>query len=218
VRDFTQFFAHLKRCGFTPGTVIDVGVAWETASLYDAFPDAWLVLVEPMPHFAATVQGILAERGGRGEFHQVALGEGVGTVEMTWSPDSLECSHCVEHPALRLPDVHIAAATRLDAIFKPDWARPLLLKTDCQGWDIHVLRGAGDTLSEFDVIVSEIGLFEFDNRPDNTLAEFTAYMATRDFVPYDIVGYLRRAADDALGQLDVAFVQRNSQFRKYQGW
>src|SRR3954449_6529991 len=52
--------AHVKRLGFAPATVIDVGVAYGTPELYDAFPDARFLLVDPLEEYAPAIDGIVA--------------------------------------------------------------------------------------------------------------------------------------------------------------
>jgi len=47
-RNFAEFFSHLKKLQFAPGTVIDVGVAYGTPDLYEAFPTSKFYLVEPL--------------------------------------------------------------------------------------------------------------------------------------------------------------------------
>src|ERR1700733_4468776 len=48
VRSFGLFFKHLKSLGFEVRTVIDVGIAFGTAPIYEAFPRARYFLVEPV--------------------------------------------------------------------------------------------------------------------------------------------------------------------------
>src|SRR6201994_463308 len=48
VRSFGLFFKHLKSLGFDFRTVIDVGVAFGTPPIYEAFPRARYFLVEPV--------------------------------------------------------------------------------------------------------------------------------------------------------------------------
>src|ERR1700736_4646845 len=47
-RSFELFFKHLKSLGFEVRTVIDVGIAFGTRPIYDAFPRARYFLVEPV--------------------------------------------------------------------------------------------------------------------------------------------------------------------------
>ena len=48
----------LKSLGFAPGTVIDVGVAYETGDLYPEFPNARILLIEPQAEFEPCLQEI----------------------------------------------------------------------------------------------------------------------------------------------------------------
>ncbi|MGC7990937.1 hypothetical protein ACP3WY_25095, partial [Salmonella enterica] len=48
VRNFGLFFKHLKSLGFDMRTVIDVGIAFGTSPIYEAFPRAKYFLVEPV--------------------------------------------------------------------------------------------------------------------------------------------------------------------------
>src|SRR5450755_65676 len=50
-RNFKEFFSHLKTLGFTPKSVIDIGVAWGTPDLYEAFPASKFYLIEPLKEF-----------------------------------------------------------------------------------------------------------------------------------------------------------------------
>jgi hypothetical protein len=43
--------------------------------------------------------------------------------------------------------------------------------------------------------------------------EVLAFMAERDFFPYDVFGGYNRPLDNALAQLDIAFVKREGPFR-----
>src|SRR5262245_52875429 len=49
--NMAEALRHLKERGFTPRTVIDVGVARGTDDLYEAFPDAKHLLIEPLGEF-----------------------------------------------------------------------------------------------------------------------------------------------------------------------
>src|SRR5207248_9497992 len=89
---------------------------------------------------------------------------------------------------------------------------PLLLKLDVQGFELEVLSGAPETLRRTDVILSEVSLLEYNNGAP-LMDEVIAYLAERDFLPYDICGGLRRSSDMALFQTDMIFVRRDSEFR-----
>ena len=60
MRQMEEFFEHLKRAAFHPRTVVDVGVAWGTPGLYDAFPEAYYWLFEPVADFEPALEAILS--------------------------------------------------------------------------------------------------------------------------------------------------------------
>jgi hypothetical protein len=45
--------------------------------------------------------------------------------------------------------------------------------------------------------------------------EVIAYLAERDFLPFDICGGWRRSSDEALAQIDMIFVRRDSDLRAH---
>src|SRR6185437_10394420 len=55
---------YLRRLKFRPATIIDVGVAEGTPDLYEAFPKAYLMLIEPVAEFFGDITQILAARPG----------------------------------------------------------------------------------------------------------------------------------------------------------
>ena len=54
---------HLRRAGIAPATVIDVGAANGTRALYEAYPDARLVLIEPLVEHEPDLQRLTADGG-----------------------------------------------------------------------------------------------------------------------------------------------------------
>jgi hypothetical protein len=89
---------------------------------------------------------------------------------------------------------------------------PLLLKLDVQGFELEVLAGAQSTLDRTEVVVSEVSLLPY-NKGAPLMHEVIAYLAEREFLPYDICGGLRRTSDMALFQTDMIFARRGSELR-----
>jgi len=90
----------------------------------------------------------------------------------------------------------------------------LLIKLDVQGFELQVLDGAPETLKRTEVILSEVSLLPY-NKDAPLMHEVVAYLAQRDFLPYDICGGWRRETDDALAQTDIIFVRRDSDLRAH---
>jgi hypothetical protein len=53
-RTWSTLFARMMRLGLNPGTVIDAGVARGTPDLHQAFPQAHLLLIEPVNEYELT--------------------------------------------------------------------------------------------------------------------------------------------------------------------
>jgi len=106
----------------------------------------------------------------------------------------------IELPMQRLDDIAF------------DLPSPLLVKLDVQGFEIEVLRGAPETLKRTEVIVSEVSLLPY-NEGAPLMHEVIAFLAERDFLPFDICGGWRRSSDKALAQTDMIFARKDSRLR-----
>lgn len=100
---------------------------------------------------------------------------------------------------------------RLDTVCK-ELPRPFLLKADVQGAELDVVNGALGILPETDLIILEVSLFPFwDGAPE--FADVVAALRDLSFVVYALIGGHGRPLDEALAQIDVAFVQERGRFR-----
>ena len=63
-RSMAGVLANVARLGFVPNIVIDVGVAKGTFALYEAFPNAYHLLVEPLEEFEDDIISILKKYKG----------------------------------------------------------------------------------------------------------------------------------------------------------
>lgn len=216
-RTFTEFFAHVKSLGFNPGTVIDVGVAKGTPPLYQAFPDSYFILVEPVEEFIPHLQEITQKY--RGEYHTCALmaEAGEATILRTRHLHASSMMHRVQkEDDERLQKVR--KNTLDDLIGDRDLDPEFLLKTDCQGSDFDVLKGGTATLQKCELVIVETSFFKFwgDHHPDPL--DILNFMADQGFVIYDFLDGLFRPHDNALGQIDIVFVKRHGRFRKVASW
>lgn len=203
--------------GFKPATVIDVGVAWGTPEIYDVFPDAYYVLVEPVPALEDALKSLMKQL--RGEYHLCAAGSETGEVELI-IPEGMDGSSIVQNPEWNtLGRRTIVPLRRLDDIVPANPEGPLLIKTDVQGADIDVIRGAERLLEAADVVVMEVQMFRAVGvYEDNQFTQVIEHMKSRGFVTYDVLEYLTRPRDGALGQLNLAFVKENGPFRAHHLW
>ncbi len=216
-RTFGQFFRHAKGLGFAPTICIDVGAANGTGVIYEAFPQALHVVFEPLPDF----HGRLAERLARfrHEIHHCALMDQDGSMDILRTEHNLLGSSLMHRRGADDPRLIRVPVRRLDDVMAAHpQDGPLLLKTDCQGADLLVVKGGTETLARSEVVILESSFFRFwgEHQPD--FAEIVAFMAEHGFVVYDILDGMFRPSDRALGQVDVVFVKRHGPFRRSNTW
>ena len=217
MRTTEEFFVHLKSLGFLPRTVIDVGVAYGTPPIYEAFPDAYYFLFEPVRDFEPHLKRQLETL--RGEYHLCALGaaSGEATIFIPETPSGSSLMHTStdgSDPRLRKIDVRTLDGVCADAPLEG----PILLKTDCQGGDLAVIQGGSRVAAQCEVIIMEVGMFRYWSQRTPDFADVIIHMKSIGFVPYDFFGYMTRPSDGALGQIDVVFVKENGQFRASSKW
>jgi len=195
---------------------IDVGAANGTQSIYDAFPEAYHIAFEPLPDFHEELLRTLAPF--RHEVHQVALMDKPGCRTLARHPDGYGSSlmHRGKKGAPNLVEVPV---TTLDEVMQGrNMKGDVLLKLDCQGADLFVLKGGARTIKNSNVIIVEASFFKFRGKTHPEFFEIISFMKERGFVVYDILDGLFRPLDGALGQVDLAFVKEKSRFRSKQYW
>jgi len=206
----TQF----RRVGFCPATVIDVGVAAGTPELYEMFPDAFHLLIEPLAEFQPSMQQWLHRLRGKAILGAASSRE--GTIQLNIHPDHLDGSSLyLEQMGAEFDGVpRIVPAITIDAVVAAETLQgPFLIKIDVQGAELDVLQGATRVLATTEVVLLETSLFEFMKAAPQFF-DVVSYMKHEGFVVYDIYGDRRRPLDGALGQCDVAFVREDGMFRR----
>ena len=204
---------HLRRNGFQPSTVVDVGACvgeWSRAAAA-VFPGSDYVLIEANPENGAALERTCLKSVGRFRYVMALLGSKDGEAvdfyqSGTGSSVLPELTRFSVGPPVRLP------MTSLDTLVAPAPAQPVLLKLDVQGYELEVLRGGPRTLSGTEVVVLEASLLPY-NAGAPLFAEVVAFMECAGFVVFDFCGQLRRQSDHALFQTDVVFVRTNSPLR-----
>jgi FkbM family methyltransferase len=185
----------LRKPGFAPATLIDVGVGPGTGSLYEAFPDAYLVLVEPLAEFEARMSQLVAQRPG--EYHLTAAGATAGEAEITVEPGSLVMSSLLA--GIGQGSAHAEArrvpVTPLDDLLaRHGWTPPFGLKIDTEGYEDRVVDGAGALLEDTQFVLAEVSLVKrFED--SYTFVEFVSLMEARGFHLCDVLHVFRRRRD-----------------------
>lgn len=176
--------AALRRHGFTPALVVDVGVNDGTPQLYRAFPDAELLLVEPLHECEAYMRDLLTQR--KGSYVLAALGAQPGTATINVDHRRTGKSSLLERTALT-EDEHddkecrSVPVTTLDALLEERRLRgPFGLKIDAEGFELEVIRGGTEFLKQTEFVLAEVSV-DARFRGSYTFAEFIGAMHERGF-------------------------------------
>lgn len=212
--NIAQSYSLIYRLGFTPKTVIDVGVAEGTMELYTSFSDSFFLLIEPLKEFESDLRSILMKY--RGTYIIAAAGSKTGEVTFNVHDNHLYGSSLYKEMMGSEADGHEVNVPiiMLDDILKDKLLNgPYLIKVDVQGAEIDVLEGGQKALAEAEVVVLEVSMFQFmKGAPE--FFDIVFYMKQHGFVAYDIILGWNRPLDNALGQIDIIFVKENGQFRQ----
>ena len=196
----------LRRRGFAPATVIDVGAGRGTPLLYRVFPDAVHVMIEPLREFEDDLRRIAATRRGA-QYLPTAIGAREGTATINVSPDCLLESSLNEvrwreaDPAMIAREVPVT--TLDDLLAEHGWTGPFAIKIDTEGFEHRVIEGATATLAQTQLVIAEVSVARrFDQ--SYTFAEFVALMAARGFELCDVLNVVK-ATDGDVSYMDCAF-------------
>jgi FkbM family methyltransferase len=145
-----------------PATVIDVGVGYGTYALYEAFPRARFVLIEPLRDYASAI-GKISEKYDCRVFYK-AVSDTPGTQEIIVDTGHLTKSSLIERAPLtqtgnRL-EKRMIEVTTLDLIFAEtgSLAEPVLLKIDTEGYELKALQGAHALLRATEIVIAEVSV------------------------------------------------------------
>jgi len=200
--------------GLNPETIIDVGAADGTPPLYEVFPEATHILIEPLEEFSPNLSQLVTQLK-KAEYIIAAATSKTGSIIINVHPDLLGSSIYKEKEDSDVNGVERTVSTvTIDALCTDRGTRgPYLIKIDTQGSELDVLMGAEKTLQDTEFIILEVSLFEFF-KGGFQLYECIKFMKDRGFVAYDIFDLQYRLLDGAMSQVDIAFVRNQSQFRK----
>jgi FkbM family methyltransferase len=199
----------LKKFGFNPKTIIDVGAGSGTTELFKVFPEAYYVLIEPLKEYEQNLQSILKKY--KGEYFLTAIGNKTGRIEINVEPGFLERTSIKEPSKLTLAVKGETVAreipiTTLDALQKKHQFRsPFGLKIDTEGYDLQVVKGARELLYQTEFVIAEVSVAKrFED--SYSFAEFIGLMDKNNFALCEILYAYRRS--NKLIYVDCLFVRK----------
>jgi FkbM family methyltransferase len=205
--------AYIRRLGFRPQTIIDVGVGRGTRRLYAAFPEAQLILVEPLSEHFQAITRLL--EGRRGMHMRAAAWSREGELELRVEPSDPEgSSHYSRHPLEKSGDTltpRRVPATTIDRILADHpFPGPFGLKIDTEGAELEVIRGAAAALEQTLFVIAEVGVLHNCFEGSYSFAQFIAAMDQAGFEVCDLLGIGRRRSSSDVNFLDLVFQRRGN--------
>lgn len=218
-RGFQRFLSHYRRIAPTPTTVYDIGVGHGTPWLYEAFPDAHFVLVEPQRMFERDVNAILKRY--KGECHWCALadqpGEAVIHVPRNGETGASLLSQDRNWAAYRRQrgeekfDDSVVPVSTLDTIATARSRH--IIKIDVEGSEIKVLEGGRECVRSADMIILECSVVT-RHSGECDFIDIGQYLKQEGFVLADIVEMSGYGTNHRLAYLDAVFMKADNPYLK----
>jgi FkbM family methyltransferase len=98
------------------------------------------------------------------------------------------------------------AVRRLDSIIRPEWNSPFGFKIDTQGYELHVLRGARESIKQSRLILVEMSLVDLYNHGVR-FAELYKYLEDQGFRCIGLVDAFSDYAHNEMLQVDGIFIR-----------
>lgn len=205
---------HLK---FDPRAVVDIGASdgrW-TEPFLEAFPEARVLMVEPLEEHAQKLTRLTQEHPGL-RYQCALLGESERMVE--FNRYGHKSSVLGNSRGERFGDVKQQKMTTLDTIMETlQFPAPDLLKLDVEGAEILVLKGGAKALASAEVVELEVSLLPF--KKDLPLFdEVVTFMSASGFRVFDCFGILGRPTDGMPVQGECIFIRKQSKLISDYRW
>lgn len=218
-----RFFKRVKLWGKV-ATVLDIGAnhGHFARAAVNCFPTATVHAFEPLTVCQEKLQRT-ADRYGRIEVHQLALGEEPGKVTMFENdyPDSSSLLPMTERHKELWPKTRNETEIEvdrqcLDNLHERIGTGPHLIKLDVQGYELHVLKGAQKTLEDTLVVMCEV-CFEKFYEGQADFSEIYTFMGEHGFSFAEFVAVSRIPPADEVAFADAVFINNRLRRVRSQG-
>jgi len=207
----TPFFSCIKRLGFTPRHIMDVGAnhgIWTREALKH-FPDASYTLVEPQDQLKASVQDLI-DAGCKIRWINAGAGDKSGTLPFTITPRDYDSTFTVTAEEARdagLRQIPVEVKTLNEIVSTVNMPLPEMVKIDAEGFDLKVLRGASDLFGKTEIFLAEASTF---GTYQNPLVEVLDFMADAGYRLFDITDLNHSPKCGILWLCELAFLRNAS--------
>jgi FkbM family methyltransferase len=204
-----SFLSLLKRFGFNPKHIIDVGAnkgTWTRRAL-QFFPEALYTLVEPQDHLKTHIQDLL-DRGWKITWINAGVADRPGILPFTLSYRDDSSTFAPTPVDVGAPQVSVSVTTLNEIASSESAPFPEMVKIDAEGFDLKVLAGASRLLGKTDIFFVEATICS----PcyDNTLAKVIRTMDDAGYHVVDITDINRSLKFGVLWVCELAFLRNAS--------
>lgn len=206
------FFSMLKREGFDPRHIIDVGAhtGGFTRRAVKYFPEAHYTLIEPQGELQRHVED-LVDQGYKIEWITAGAADKSGTLDLTVRPHPVESSFLPtrqQAEALGLPSRRVEVLTLNKMVTARNAPTPDLIKIDAEGFDLKVLSGSSNFIGTTDIFLLEAGICCPDF--ENTVATVIERMAEAEYHLIAVLDINPSPRHHVQWLCDLAFLRENS--------
>jgi FkbM family methyltransferase len=199
----------IKNCGLEPQFVIDVGAhkgTW-TSEVQNIFPDSKFLLIEPQELPISNnlkAKNITWMRIGLGPNDKVAT---------FYNDMRTDSSSFKVHNPNRVIDQNEISMRRLDTLVAEHRLEiPDIVKLDCEGYDIEVLKGFGNLLGKIPFIFMECGVSNLWFK--NNIVECVSFMESHNYRLINVGEAARLGPSWAMWNAELLFVLDNSKYSR----
>lgn len=202
---------NLKQLGYVPDTILDIGAYhghW-TDTMKRIYPDASYYLFEAIDYPELKRFDNISNTF----VYNVVLNDKIDTVnwyQMKNTGDSMfreKTQFFNNCEIIKKSTIDLNTFISSKSILT---SKNILVKIDCQGAEIPILKGASNILKHTDFIIMELPLFGQYNEGVVSFQDHIIFMDSIGFIPYDIME--KHYVNNFVMQIDMMFINKNHHF------
>jgi FkbM family methyltransferase len=207
----SQFLSLLKRQGFNPRHIVDVGANhgnW-TRTAVRFFPDAQYTLIEPQDFLKKYIQD-LVDHGYKIKWINAGAGDSTGQLPFTLAGrDDSSTFDLTEEEAKRAGFRQVLVEVKtLNDIVRSAGVPADVVKIDAEGLDLRVLAGATELFGLTEIFLVEINIR--DTHKENAPGVVIEFMNKKGYRLMDITDINRSPKHGLLWLCEMAFLKKDS--------
>jgi len=206
---------NLEKKGYIPDIIFDIGAHngnW-TLECLKIYPNSRYVLVEPIEYSELNI----LKRLNNIRVFNVILNE--NNIEVDWyelknTGDSIfkeKSKHFTDCIGLKRQSITLNTLLEKKKGITEN-CNKILIKIDCQGAEMPILKGASDIYDKINFIILELPLFGKHNENVPNFLEHIKFMDSIGFVPYDIID--NHYINEFNMQVDMLFINKKHKFNE----